>query len=242
MPSDSPKETDGLDNNLRDKLVATGRALAGIAPWCGGALGEILTAVIPGQRADRIVAYLRQLSVRIDQLEESVQLEIVASPAKVELIEEGGYQAARALSADRVSQIVEAVANGITSDEADVIRRKRLLKLFGELDDDEVALLNAYGRNYANRDEEAWEKANRPDPAHMQSAREDVDRERLFEAGRSHLTRLGLLREKVTTDRSGAPHFDKNAGDFKRRTEIAYLGRLLLREVGMSTPFDLQAG
>ena len=240
MKDNTPVSGDELDDNLRDRLVAAGKAVASLVPHAGGVLGEILGAVIPGQRADRITKYLRQLSLRIDSLEASMRSKIAADPTMIELIEEGGYQAARALSDTRISQIVEAVANGIASDEAEIMRRTRLLKILGELDDDEVILLNAYGRNYGHQDEEAWERVNRPDPSHMQSPREDIDRERLFDAGTDHLIRLRLLEKKYATDRSGVPQFDKHSHDFKHRVEVSYLGRLLLREIGMPAPIDLE--
>lgn len=122
-----PTESDDLDENWRDRLIAVGKALVGTVPLAGGILGELLTAVIPGQRTDRVASYLRQLSERIDQMEDSVQREIASNPAKIELIEEGGYQAALALSNDRISQIVEAVTNGLNSGDADETRRARLI-------------------------------------------------------------------------------------------------------------------
>src|SRR3546814_4999617 len=57
--------TDGLDDNFRDKLVALGKAAAGLVPIAGGPLPEIVGAVVPGQRADRIATYLRQLATQI---------------------------------------------------------------------------------------------------------------------------------------------------------------------------------
>lgn len=231
---------DGLDNTLRDQLVAAGRAVISAVPFVGGALGEILTAVIPGQRSDRIMTYLRALSRRMDEFDEEVRREIAASPGKIELIEEGGYQAARALSERRIEQIVCAVSEGLQSDEADIIRRTRLLRMLGELDDDAIAVLNAYGRNYGEVDHDAWDAIDVPDPVHMQSSQGEVDREALYDAGKSHLLRLGLLEKKFDLARDGSPSFDRYGGDFKHRTEISYLGRMFLREIGMPTAHDLE--
>ena len=41
---------------------------------------------------------------------------------------------------------------GLEADEAGDIRRKRLLALFGEIDDDEFVLLRAYGSPMAGMD------------------------------------------------------------------------------------------
>lgn len=238
---DEPDDTnpDGLDEDIRDQMVAIGKGVISLVPFAGGPLAEIVGAVVPTQRADRIAAYLRALTKRIDAFEAAMKNDLLSNKQKIDLIEEGGFQAARALSATRIKQIVEAVAAGITADEADIVRRKRLLVILGELDDDEVNLLNAYGRSYGGGDENAWDAVNRPEPTHMQSSRADVDRDRLYEAGRAHLLRLGLTKKNYGNVRKGQlPDFDASKGDFKHTVEIAYLGRMLLREIGKTPPFD----
>lgn len=241
MSQDVDAASDGLDDNLRDRLVAIGKGAVSLVPLAGGPLAEIVGAVIPGQRADRIAAYLRALSARIAAFEIDVQQTLAKSAVKIDLIEEGGFQAARATSTERISQIVEAVGRGLEENEADVIRRKRLLVLFGELDDDEVTLLNAYGRSYGGADQDAFDRINRPDPVHMQSPRADVDRERLYEAGREHLLRLDLLERNYGSVRKGQlPDFDARIGDFKHTVEVSYLGRMLLAEIGLKSPFDME--
>jgi hypothetical protein len=180
---------DDLDQNTRDKLIALARGAAGAIPYAGGFVGELL-GLVPGQRTDRIAAYVRLLSGRLDGLEKHEKDEILSRPDKLDFVEEGAWQAARALSDQRIGYIAEAVYQGLSSEEADVIRRKRLLKLLGEIDDDEVQLLNAYGQSYGGSGDDAWDKVNRPDPAHMESSIEEVDREKLFEAGSGRLCRL----------------------------------------------------
>jgi hypothetical protein len=238
--SDDQNAVPNLRDNLKDRLVAAGRAIVSMVPFAGGALGEILTAVIPGQRSDRIAIYLARLGQRIEQLEQQSQLEIKASADKIDLIEEGAYQAARALSSERIDQIVEAVSAGLGADEVEVARRKRLLTLLGELDDDEVVLLNAFGRNYANSDDDAWERVKRPDFVHLGSSPEDRARQTLFDAGQEHLMRLGLLRKayRKPMRRDEEPTFDVNEGDFAHSVEISSLGRLLLAEIGLPVPAE----
>lgn len=232
--------TDDLNPNESDQLTAITKGVTSLVPLVGGLLGEIISVAVPNQRTDRIVRYLRELEARISTLEESQRKRIRSDPERIDLIEEGGYQAARATSQERIERIALAVFNGLRSDEADVIRRKRLLLLLGQVDEDELILLNAYGQSYGGEGREAWEKVNRPDPAHMQSSIDEIDREQLFEAGRSNLLRLGLLKKQYRAQRGQAPEFDSTKGDFKHQVEIAYLGRLLLRDVGMPSPIDLR--
>lgn len=230
---------DGLDDNLRDRLVAIGKGAAGAVPVAGGLIAEIVGSLIPGQRADRIASYLRSLAARVSDFEVALQQSIAANAEKIDLIEEGGFQSARATSKQRVEQISEAVARGLREEESDVIRRKRLLVLFGQLDEDEVALLNAYGRSYAGADRNAFAAIQRPDYVHMQSPQSDIEKDRLYRAGTEHLLRLDLLQRNYGSVKKGQlPEFDSRAGTFKHTVEISFLGRLLLSEIGLPTPFD----
>lgn len=234
---------DSLDDNLRDKLVAIGKGVASVVPLAGGIMAEVVGVVIPEQRADRIAAYLRALTSRVDELTQEMRDGLSANTEKIDLIEEGGFQSARATSQERIYQIVETVSRGLNEDDVDVVRRKRLLLILGELDDDEVNLLNAYGRSYAGVDRQAFQKVNRPATPHMQSPPTLIDQNQLYEAGERHLVRLGLLKKNFGTLKKGeVPEFDPHIGDFKHSLEVSHLGRMLLREIGMETPFDARRG
>ena len=236
---DSEPTSDGLDENYRDKLAAIGRGVVGAVPIGGGILAEVVGAVIPGQRADRITTYLRALASKVEGLEAAIKDGIMANAEKVHLIEEGGIQSARAITQERIDLIVETVSRGLSAEDAEVFRRKRLLLLLGELDDDEINILNAYGRAYAGSDPRAFEEIDRPDPPHMQSDQSVIDQNQLYELGRVRLIRFGLIRKNYGSIKKGViPEFDPRSGDFKHRLEISYLGRMLLREIGMPAPFD----
>lgn len=236
---DGPSSYDPLDDDYRDQLVSIGKGVAGLVPLIGGPLAEIIGVTVPNQRADRIATYVRALDRRIEDLHEELRASLSKSAPKIDLIEEGGYQSARATSKERIDQIAEAVGRGLAEDDADVIRRRRLLVMFGELDDDEVALLNAYGRSYGGADRNAFDSINRPEPVSLGSGPGPLERNRLYEAGKEHLLRLGLLERDYGTVKKGqTPEFDPKVGDFKHRIQISHLGRMLLKEIGMATPFD----
>ncbi len=239
MADQGPEAYDPLEDDYRDQLVAIGKGAVSLVPLVGGPLAEMIGVAIPNQRADRIAAYVRGLEARIGELDQRTQRAIGENAAKLDLVVEGGYQSARALSAERVERITEAVSRGLAEDDADVIRRKRLLVMFGELDDDEVALLNAYGRSYAGADREAFHGISRPDPVHMQTSSKDLERDRLFKAGQEHLLRLELLQRNFGNVKKGQiPEFDAKSGHFKHTVEVSFLGRLLLEDIGLQTPFD----
>ena len=124
------------------------------------------------------------------------------------------------------------------TDETNLMRRKRLLGLFGEIDDDEFLLLNPYGQSYGGLGSRAWEGIERPPSAHLGSSEEQIDDAKLYELGTQNLLRLGLLQRNFGQVKKGElPPFDAKGGGFKSRTEISYLGRMLLKEAGIGLPF-----
>lgn len=230
--------SDKLDPKYTDKVVAATKSVSSMVPMVGGLLGELLTSSAPNQRTERIVSYIRKLERRLATLEESVTSNILSSPEKIDLIEEGGFQAARATSEERIERVVEIVANGLEAEESEIIRRKRLLKLLGQIDDDEFAILRAYGRSYAGGDHNAFSEINIPEPPTLDSHSGVIQQNKLYELGKMRLTQLGLLQKNYgSLKKDQLPEFDPRSGDFKHRLEVSYLGRLLLREAGIELPF-----
>lgn len=230
--------SDPLASDDRDVLATTSRAIASLIPLVGGVVGELITQAIPQQRTDRIVLYIRELEDRLHRIERT-QEDIYSDPESIDLIEEGGFQAARATTTERISQIAELVAHGLAADDASGVRRKRLSGLLRELDNEEVLILTAYGSSYGTGDYSMWDNINRPDPAHLASTKDEIDAEALYNTGQAHLLRLGLLQKNYRRPRRGeAPEFDIQKGDFAHSLEISYLGRMLLRAIGQTPPFD----
>lgn len=243
MMDDREDAADELGANEQDALAATGRALSGLVPMFGGVVGELITKIIPDQRTDRIVAYVRDLNGRLEELGEKLS-SLLLDPENIDLIEEGGFQAARATTAERIELIATMVANGLAAEDADVVRRKRLARLLGELDNDEVMLLDAYGQSYGGGGaRDPFANLNRPEPSHMGSSVSQIDAEKLYEVGRENLLRLGLLEKNYRNPPRGqAPIFDTRKGDYEHSVEISYLGRLLLRFIARPSSIDTAEG
>ena len=226
--------SDELDKNWKDYTALVTKLASSLAPLVGGLLGEVIVGAIPRLRQDRIVEYLRLLNERVDALERKDVEHILADVERIDLIETGGHLAARATTSERISRITEVVFRGLCAEQTNFIRRKRLLGLLGDIDDDEFSLLNAYGSGASK----AWDAVNRPSPVHLKSPAEDVDNEKLYELGKQNLLRLGLLERKFDNVKKGeSPPFDPKSGGFKSRLEISYLGRMLLKEVGIKLPY-----
>ena len=230
--------SDELDKNWKDHTANATKLASSLVPLVGGPLGEVIVGAIPRLRQDRIVEYLRLLNERVDALEKKNVERILADVERIDLIEAGGHLAARATTSERISRITEVVFRGLCAEQTNLIRRKRLLGLLGEIDDDEISLLNAYGQSINLGASEAWDAVNRPPPVHLGSPAEEVDNEKLYELGKQNLLRLGLLERKFDNVKKGEyPPFDPKSGGFKSRVQISYLGKMLLKEVGIKLPY-----
>lgn len=143
--SESPDPLPNLGSDNRDRSVALLRAALGSVPVAGAVLSELVTNLVPNQRMDRLEKYLAELGRRLDEIVEPDRLrQLFKDATNVAMVEDGAYQAARALTEERILRIVDCVVNGITSDDADSLLKRRVLLTLGDLDDQHLAILHAY--------------------------------------------------------------------------------------------------
>lgn len=238
-----------LGLNKFDRIAASLRALASAVPLAGGVLAEIVTEIVPEQRIDRIERYLRLLAEEMEQRQAARALRVVYAedatanrmkePKNIDLIEDGAHLAARALSSERMRYIVHCVANGIEAEDRAKIHHKRILSLIGQLDDEEILILDAFGSN----DPQKFDRV-RPEPAHMNSPPAVIESNAIYDAAISKLERLSLIdfrsQVKEFTDRVGSrtekivvPEIDA-WGQRRGHRHITHLGRLVLRSIGLA--------
>ncbi|MCA6102786.1 hypothetical protein [Bradyrhizobium australafricanum] len=211
-----------------DVTVAVLRSFVSVIPGFGQALQEVVTAIVPNQRAERVEKYLVFLSGQIDRLQ--IAADEIKRPESVDLIEEGAYQAVRALTDERKLQIATVVANGLASEEQSKLRQKRLLKILGDLDDQELLILQAYADDHV----QSRLQDIRPPPVAMSAPRSEKDRSDFYEWSRDNLHQRGLIK----TGLEGR----------HRSTTLTVLGRAVLRAAdllpigGLQDRIDKQRG
>jgi hypothetical protein len=220
-----------------DIATILGKGLVGAIPFVGPLAAEIVGAIIPNQRIDRLESLLQLLESKISEDEQEKIKERITSKESVDLIEDGFVQASRALSEERTDYIASLLKNSLTNDELEHIENKRLLSILGEMNDLEVLILKSHAM-YRGMDEhnEFWEKhedALTTPITHMGSSQEEVDKHTLFKTHRMHLANIGLLRQKFKKPKRGEfPEFDEKTGMIQAQGyEITPLGRLLLRSI-----------
>jgi hypothetical protein len=215
-----------LGNNLNDRLASAVRSSAGAVPYVGSLISEVVTNFIPNQRLDRIESYLAYLTEELAALNISDLENKLCDPENVALLEDGGFQAARAVSDGRRRYLARAVAVGISNTEISKIESRRLLQLVSELDDQEVLILTAYASG-------EWNEQIRPKRPLVSASNDEHRRWALYEASIEKLLRLGVLsfRHRIDGD-TGIPKYD-TFGVPEGSRNITTLGRLVLSAIGI---------
>jgi len=226
-----------LDANRTDRVAALTRSLAGLVPGFGAMIGEVLAALIPNQRIDRLADYFRSLHDKVGALagDISVIRERLEEPERLEIFEDGMVQAARSPSVERRERIASVVARGLSEDEFEYERVKKILNTLRDLTDSEIIVLKGYElhgdayRELAQKHRWVLRPASRV--VGSQGSPEEHERGALQDAWRRTLERLGLL--------STAPRGDQ--------LELTRFGRMVLRylftdDVGAETDTNRVSG
>lgn len=153
----------------------------------------------------------------------------------IDLMEDGFLQAARALSEERIEHIASLLKNSLTDEDLERSAYKRLLFLLGEINDLEVMILKSYSGNIMQQREfrmKHQEAVTEP-RVHLASSQEEVDKHAIYEAHKTNLAHLGLLKIRFQRPRRGeSPEFDEKTGMMKSSGyDLTDLGRLLLRTI-----------
>lgn len=227
------------------KVIAKG--VLGAIPLAGPLIAEIIGAIIPNQREERLVKLIESLAKKLEHVEEDQISQKIKTPESIDLLEDGFIQATRALTKDRTDYIAALLKNSLTNEELEHIEYKRLLALLGELNDAEIIILISYSYNWFMReDPEATEFLNKHDDLltepilYMSATQIEQDKNTLFHTHRIHLVNLGLLKYRYKRPRKGElPEFDEKTGTMKiQGYEITSLGRLLLRNIDLEKDQD----
>jgi len=235
-----------LDNNITDKVASISKGVVGAAPIIGPLLAEVVGNLIPNQRIDRISKFIRSLDERVAGLEKRPLYSIFNDPYFIDLLEDGFWSAARALSEERIDYIATVVANGISENREKTLEAKRFIQLLAELNDIEVIILRSY-LMHPQEDQEFHDKHEdilTPPAAHLGSTEGEVGKSQIYNSYKENLAKLNLLKRRFKRPKRGElPDFDEKTGMIKATGyEITYLGRMLLVHIGLAeTPWKAKA-
>lgn len=221
-----------LGPSTADRVASASRAVLALVPWAGPMVAELIESVIPNQRIERLEAFVRQLSTRVEDLGR-----VADDPRRVDLFEDGCFLTIRAVETKRIEHIVEVVSRGLTGSEKELIEARRLMRLLAEIDVDHVVFLES---KILHRRTEEFERRHteilrRPMVA-GESPLEAFDPVTLWDLRVQQLIRLGLLQSRFRRAKPGeTPEFDAQTGMMKAQgMKLTRLGLLLLRYLGLA--------
>lgn len=226
-----------LNTNFLDTRVATYKAVVGLVPGFGSILSEIVGAIIPDQRMDRLVKYIKILDEKVQQID-SEFLEIVrTNEAVIDLIEEGFVQASRSLTNERREYISNLVCNGISDEVKNISDSKYVLKLLGELNEQEVIWLRSFLDPIIGGDQEfrrKHENVLEPIKAYIGVDDSILEQKDIQESYKLHLERLGLVQSIYRVDsKTKLPKFNNRGVPEISYRLITPLGKLMLKRIGL---------
>jgi hypothetical protein len=231
---------DELKPNKVDYAALAAKGVAGAIPFAGGIVAEIIGALIPNQRVDRIVRFLEKLDTRVGRLESEPVKAKLRQSNTIDLIEDAFLQAARALSDERLVYLSVLLAGSITDDSLSYEESKRLLAILSELNDVEVIILASHeGNRLPHRNPDFWERHKAvlaPRAPTMGSSEREREDAAIHNSYRQHLVQLQLLKPTFRSPRRGEPpEFDDTTGMMKTSGyNLTVLGKLLLRRIEMA--------
>jgi hypothetical protein len=210
-----------LEANSSDRIAALIRGVAGLVPGFGNMISEVLTALIPEQRIDRLSDYIRALNEKIKMLDAdlSVIRGRLSESDRLGIFEDGLIQAARSATSERRERIASVIAYGLSEADFNYERIKKVLNILDDLTDAEIIVLKSFdlrGEEYREFSRaHSW--VLRPASREVGSSRsaEEGERAALQDAWRLALERLGLI---ATAPRGN-------------QFQLTALGRLVLRHL-----------
>ena len=228
-------ENKNLETSRKDLIAAFARGVASAVPFAGGLIAEVIDQIIPKQRIDRLVDYLKLLDDALRRLNADLQMvkDRLYKNEGLDLFEEGVLQASRSISEERRRRLANLLAKSLSQEELKYAESKKLLNLLRELTDPEVLILLYYseqptfGSEYHKQLSSKHPDILQPVSRSFGVSQEEIDKGSLQDSYKNTLIRMGLLQEKV------------------RSISITSLGKLLLRYIekieNNNEPNDLNA-
>lgn len=217
-----------LRTHASDRAAASLRAVLGNVPGAGALINEVIDAVIPNQRIDRVCAYVDRLARRLARLERDLDA-AEFGPEQVALFEDGLRGAAFSTAEARIEHLSELVARGLSGTEKAAEEQRAIVRLLNELSEGDLRYLMLYTKRYG--DDREWRKAAGYDYRWEKRGLESVSvgdvTDSLVEFARQgRLISMGLLERKIFPPR-------EDETELETEVDIAWEGRSLLKRLGL---------
>jgi hypothetical protein len=228
-----------LENlNLNDKAAYLIKSIGGALPYFGSWIAETLVTIIPNQRQDRIIIFLKELDKRLNDLPDELINELNGNPKFIALLEESVEQSARINTQERIEYLASIVIYGISDEKIELEESEYILSLFKLLTDVQVIWLKYYSL-YLPAFQKPYYKTHenilKRKMAFLGASSDDLKQEALQQSNSDHLVRLGLVEEEFDYDSSTKQlviDSSKKKPKVRNKT-ITTLGKTVLSHIGI---------
>lgn len=198
------KDKPSLETDRTDIVASVAKGIAGACPIIGGLVSEAIDQLIPNQKLDRVVEFLKILDQNVSQLDTQISnlKNNLSRETGLDLLEDGIVQASRAITEERRNRIANLLSKSFTQEELKYNESKKLLNLLRELTDPELLWLAYYskppamGSEYHKQLMGKHPEVLQPASRSMGAAQEEIDRGALQDSYKNTLVRLGLLEQR----------------------------------------------
>lgn len=263
MTETPPPLPEELRSTGVDLGVAGFKALCSVVP-AGGFVAELISAVVPEQRADRFARYLAKVEAALKALEQRIDAADAhrLEPEQIALFEAGGAAAVKVIADSQLDRIAQVVAEGLTEGEARAARLRREIHLIAELTDDDIVELCSFVEPYKTdadwqalhgdvlwtyaRYRECRQAGMSPDEMQRRDVDSELRKSRLIASGLLEQTsRLDLeeLLSRLRLNEEGGLSLAHKSGKretdmpvYSSENEISYLGLAVLRTLKLWEP------
>ncbi|MBK8112601.1 MAG: hypothetical protein IPK46_20980 [Saprospiraceae bacterium] len=185
-----------LNDNKTDRLVQVLNATFGEIPFVGGVFVQFISSVIPNQRTDRIVEFIRLLDEKLNKHEQEIFQSKILNEDFSGLFEDIIESALRSIGEERRQNLVEVFKAGLKSDKETINELRLVTKILKELNDVEVIILKSKSIRTTNEYHEFYQKHNSIlDSQYLivGASKEDEKRHYMYKGYMYHLVSLGLI-------------------------------------------------
>ncbi len=184
-----------------------------------------------------MIEFVQILNYKIKSAERKIEEQELKTEEFTDLLEDALGQASRAISKERLEYIASLLTNSLTDEELEHIEKKKLLSLFGELNDAEIIWLQSYlPMQYVSEEFlEKHEKVLSIPHLYQDCSESAEDKQAVQESYREKLIQLGLLNAVYERYRQDEfPKLDEKTGKLKvSHYQVSTLGFSLLRIIGV---------
>lgn len=216
-----------LDPKFQDGISAVVRSAAGLIPYFGDSIAELITSQMGNQWKDRITHFVKSLEIKTKLIDEDFKA-YLQNPAVISLIEKGALISARTVRAEKREQIACLVSHSLTQEDLDIELSHVLLEIFSELNDSEIIWLIYIGNTKFDQfaipklshDHEFY-NLHKSILDHNLASKEELKQE-LQEWNKLHLETIGLISK-----------FNPFGGQMHNLYLTTKLGKKLLSMIGI---------